>query len=576
MDIRLQNLTKVFQDKTGKEVFAVNNFDYVLPGGKLIGLLGPSGCGKSTTLYMISGLLEPTDGRIYFGDNDVTDLSSEKRGIGLVFQNYALYPHMTVRKNINFPLENIRQTIPTLDADGNQLYNKKGLPLFKKRKLTKKEILDVTIETAKLVAIEELLERKPAQLSGGQQQRVAIARALAKKPQVLLLDEPLSNLDARLRLKTREEIRRIQRQTGITTVFVTHDQEEAMSISDLIVVMNFGVIQQIGEPQKVYENPNNIFVAKFLGTPPISLFNATVKNGGLYLGETLVYQGSKCDNIEGEVILGVRPEGYEFKPNGRLKIPYIFLERIGRDVSIVCNHPAARSDSFRIILQDIGSFPENTINFELRENKFYLFDVESGDRLDYQGEKQILTAPWTGDLAELLVAKKSKKKKGGSDIAQYQSGETSKKTVVNANDPVPAKIYPTKDQSEKVTIADQEKPDWQPTSTEHVQRTDDEEVFETDLPDEVKTDSQEASDIVKITKQNTRIPNYHVSQNKDAKSENHLAWRVRKAGSEKTIKFFETQKEAIDYAKGLAEKNKAQVVIHKEDGTIRRQNYKKK
>ncbi|MDD5981549.1 MAG: ABC transporter ATP-binding protein, partial [Clostridium sp.] len=248
MKIVLKNLTKRFPAR-GKnasgDVIAVNDFNFEIPDGKLIGLLGPSGCGKSTALNLISGLLAPTSGRIFFEDDDVTDIPPEKRGVGLVFQNYALYPHLTVRKNIMFPLENL-----------------KG-----EAKLTKPEMQERVMNAAKLVQIEELLERKPSELSGGQQQRVAIARALVKLPKVLLLDEPLSNLDARLRLQTREELRRIQSETKITTVFVTHDQEEAMSISDMIVVMKAGVIQQIGKPQDVYDEPANLFVAKFLGTP---------------------------------------------------------------------------------------------------------------------------------------------------------------------------------------------------------------------------------------------------------------------------------------------------------------------
>ena len=281
MDIRLVNLTKIFADKNS-EVRAVDNLDITIPSGKLIGLLGPSGCGKSTTLYMIAGLLEPSSGQIFFGEDDVTALSAEKRGIGLVFQNYALYPHMTVRQNIMFPLQSM--------------------------KLPKAEILARTVKYSRLVGIEELLDRKPKQLSGGQQQRVAIARALVKEPKVLLLDEPLSNLDARLRLQTREEIKRIQRETGITTVFVTHDQEEAMSISDEIVVMKLGVEQQRGNPQYVYDQPVNQFVAKFLGTPPINIFKGKVEKGGLYIGDERIGNSELDDQ---EVTIGIRPEGFE-------------------------------------------------------------------------------------------------------------------------------------------------------------------------------------------------------------------------------------------------------------------------
>ncbi|MCQ2557908.1 MAG: ABC transporter ATP-binding protein, partial [Oscillospiraceae bacterium] len=234
MKVVLQNLTKRFPNRNKKldDVVAVNDFNFEIPDGKLIGLLGPSGCGKSTTLNLISGLEKPTAGRIFFGDDDVTDIPPEHRGIGLVFQNYALYPHLTVRQNILFPLQNLKG-----DA-----------------RPTKAEMLAKADEAAGLVQISELMDRKPSELSGGQQQRVAIARALVKMPRVLLLDEPLSNLDARLRLQTREEIKRIQQETGITTIFVTHDQEEAMSISDMIVVMKAGVVQQIGKPQEVYDS----------------------------------------------------------------------------------------------------------------------------------------------------------------------------------------------------------------------------------------------------------------------------------------------------------------------------------
>ena len=222
MKIQLEDLTKSFpgRGRNSSRVTAVKDFNFKIPDGELIGLLGPSGCGKSTTLNMICGLEKPTSGKIFFGDKDVTALPPEKRGVGMVFQNYALYPHLTVRQNIIFPLQNL-----------------KG-----KDKLSRAEMEKRAMDAAALVQIQELMERKPGELSGGQQQRVAIARALVKLPHVLLLDEPLSNLDARLRLQTREEIRKIQRATKITTVFVTHDQEEAMSISDRIVVMKAGVV----------------------------------------------------------------------------------------------------------------------------------------------------------------------------------------------------------------------------------------------------------------------------------------------------------------------------------------------
>lgn len=304
MEVKLENLSKVFPGTKGRpSTTAVGHMNLVIPDGQLVGLLGPSGCGKSTTLYMISGLHKPTEGKIFFGDEEVTNVPPEKRGIGLVFQNYALYPHLTVKQNIMFPLENIRPKLP------------------------KEEMVAIANEMAKLVDIDRYLDRKPKELSGGQQQRVAIARALAKKPQVLLLDEPLSNLDARLRLQTREEIKRIQRETGITTIFVTHDQEEAMSISDFIVVMKFGEIQQIGKPQDVYDEPANLFVAKFLGSPAINVFDGRIKNDKLYINNTLFagkgYQG------KGELDLGSESAysaftnaGYKGTYNDYLKLVY--------------------------------------------------------------------------------------------------------------------------------------------------------------------------------------------------------------------------------------------------------------
>ena len=261
MNITLEHLTKRFPARGRKsqgEVTAVQDLSFQVPDGTLVGLLGPSGCGKSTTLNMICGLETPTEGKILFGEEDVTALAPELRGVGMVFQNYALYPHLTVLQNILFPLENLKGRGPGPPGRSGSAR---------------------ALEAARLVQIEELLDRKPKELSGGQQQRVAIARALVKTPRVLLLDEPLSNLDARLRLQTREEIVKIQKKTGITTLFVTHDQEEAMSISDRIVVMKDGVLMQQGAPQEVYDDPHSLFVAKFLGTPPINVFEGTVKAG---------------------------------------------------------------------------------------------------------------------------------------------------------------------------------------------------------------------------------------------------------------------------------------------------------
>ena len=359
MKVVLQNLTKIYPSRDkGPDVTAVNDFTFEIPDGKLIGLLGPSGCGKSTTLNLISGLETPTSGKIFFGDDDVTNLPPENRGIGLVFQSYALYPHMTVLQNIMFPLENF-----------------KG-----KDRLSKEEMKEKAMEAARLVQIEPYLERKPAQMSGGQQQRVAIARALVKRPRVLLLDEPLSNLDARLRLQTREEIRRIQRETGITTVFVTHDQEEAMSISDQIVVMKAGVVQQIDNPQDVYDHPVNLFVASFLGTPPINVFDGEVKDHMLYIGEDAVM---KVDLEDRKVIVGVRPEGFILDENGPLCCSLTGVQVMGRDTSVVSSHPASRNPTVCSIISAENKVTGDTVRFRLKPFKTILFADDTEQALDY-------------------------------------------------------------------------------------------------------------------------------------------------------------------------------------------------
>ena len=436
MDVRIENLTKTFVGKKGVETTAVDKMTFTIPDGKLVGLLGPSGCGKSTTLYMIAGLHKPTGGRIWFGEEDVTNVPPENRGIGLVFQNYALYPHLSVRQNIEFPLDNVRFPGPcgeeqnrVLDARRDEKASQadlaksekqvakleKQLEVLKKKlevaksekdedaqgrfndqieaaskrleflkthidsvkehlefvskeivkaeealtkaeaayeelkakdpeaaaekartKLSKADKDAIALEMAKVVDIAQFLDRKPKELSGGQQQRVAIARALAKRPRVLLLDEPLSNLDARLRLQTREEIKRIQRETGITTVFVTHDQEEAMSISDFIVVMKLGVIQQIDEPQKVYEEPANLFVAKFLGSPAINVFDGELKGGKLYLNGKEIDADPAYKGEDRSVKVAVRPESFEYVEKGaNIPVKVTTVEQIGRDINVV-------------------------------------------------------------------------------------------------------------------------------------------------------------------------------------------------------------------------------------------------
>lgn len=363
MKIVLNHLTKRFPNRNKKikeDVVAVDDFNIEFPDGKLIGLLGPSGCGKSTMLNLISGLETPTEGRVFFGEDDVTDLPPENRGVGLVFQSYALYPHLTVEQNIQFPLDNIR------GAD----------------KPTKEQKAEKVMEAARLVQIEDYMERKPSELSGGQQQRVAIARSLVKRPRVLLLDEPLSNLDARLRLQTREEIKRIQRETGITTVFVTHDQDEAMSISDLIVVMKAGALQQIGKPQEVYEHPANQFVAQFLGTPPINMFDGRVEDGKLYIGKDCVLNVSGCE--DGEYNVGVRPEGFLVLDDGHLICRQHAVEEQGRDITVVSGHEAFNGAEIRSIVLAEYAPPKGNkeVRFDIKPSKIHLFDKENGSTVN--------------------------------------------------------------------------------------------------------------------------------------------------------------------------------------------------
>lgn len=370
MKIVLENLTKTFpgRNKKGpKDVVAVDHFSFECPDGQLISLLGPSGCGKSTALNLICGLETPTEGHIYFGTSEVTRLAPELRGVGMVFQNYALYPHLTVKQNILFPLE-----------------NRKG-----KDRLTREEMEKRAWQAAELVQIKELMDRKPRELSGGQQQRAAIARALVKTPGVLLLDEPLSNLDARLRLRTREEIKKIQRSTGITTIFVTHDQEEAMSISDQILVMRDGRLIQAGKPQEVYDSPNCLFVAKFLGTPPINVFRGRVLDKTLYIGEDAIW---KTDLKDQEVFVGIRPEGFLSDPDGPFCCRLKGVEVMGRDVSILSFHPACEAAFVRSIIDSENQVDASreTVRFSLKPHKVFLFCKDTEERLPFSAERSSL------------------------------------------------------------------------------------------------------------------------------------------------------------------------------------------
>lgn len=304
MRILLEKFTKKFGDLT-----VIDEMDLEIHDGEMIALLGGSGCGKSTTLFSICGIHKVNGGRILFGDKDVTNVTSQERNVGVVFQSFALYPHMTVEQNIGFPL--------------------------KLRKESKAEINRKVGEIAEMVHIGELLKRRPGELSGGQQQRVALARALIRRPDVLLLDEPLANLDATLRLEMRSEIRRIQQETGITAVLVTHDQVEAMSMCDRIAIMDAGKIVQIAKPRDMYENPVSDYVAGFLGSPPIAFLKGKIEDGHFIepsTGTKMPVSAAIAASHSGrEVKVGIRPE--YFHPGGStpIKGKVSFMESQGRE-----------------------------------------------------------------------------------------------------------------------------------------------------------------------------------------------------------------------------------------------------
>ena len=350
------DLNKVFDN--GFE--ALKSVNFSIEQGDLVCLLGPSGCGKSTILNMIAGLLQPTGGDIQFKKSSVINTEPKDRNIGFVFQNYALYPHMTVLENIMFPLT------------------------VGEKKISKEEAKKIAEEYMQLTNIEELAEKKPGTLSGGQQQRVAITRALVQKPEVLLLDEPLSNLDARLRLKIREEIRRLVKEVGITTIFVTHDQEEALSISDKIILLNEGVIQHHDDPQNLYLEPNNLFVAKFIGNPIINILEVEVKDGVIIhpsftlQASELVESRFRKELEQGHYSLGLRPEDLVPSENGLFTVTVTAVELIGRERIL---HFTLGEQNIKSIVSVEHKIEEgDTLSFDLLRHKLFLFD-QNGERV---------------------------------------------------------------------------------------------------------------------------------------------------------------------------------------------------
>jgi len=365
MNLRLVELTKRFFSKHGS-ILAVNDVNLEIDSGEFFVLLGPSGCGKSTMLNLIAGLEKPTRGEIWFDETLVASASRrvflppKERNVAMVFQSYALYPHLTVFENIAFPLR-IRRT---------------------KEQLIKESVQRV----ASMLAISELLDRKPAGLSGGQRQRVAIARAIVRKPNIFLLDEPLSNLDAQLRASTRGELKNLQRNLGVTTIYVTHDQIEAMGLGDRIAVLKDGRIVQIGTPDELYENPVNPFVAKFIGSPPMNLFKASINydKGSFFItvgNKKIKLPDNKAERIMSlkskDCLIGIRPEHIYINPSGAketLKGKITSIEPLGKDVllhiSIGENKftaitPKMRFEEYEIV--NVGFDPERIHVFEIQD-----------------------------------------------------------------------------------------------------------------------------------------------------------------------------------------------------------------
>ena len=339
-------------------VVAVRDLDLAIEDAELVALLGPSGCGKTTTLLMLAGIYRPTQGRIRFDGVVVNDLPPQDRNVGMVFQNYALYPHMSVFDNIAFPLRLLRRP----------------------REEMKRRVGRV----AEMVRIEPLLDRKPGQLSGGQQQRVALARALVKEPTLLLLDEPLSNLDAQLRLLMRVEIKRLQRTLGITTVLVTHDQVEAMTMADRIVILNNGVVQQIGSPHELYHRPTNSFVSGFIGSPPMNLLGAQVADGELRLGGTWVGSANLAAGCA-EPVLGLRPEALRVRRDSSspaLRYVVDVVEPLGHEVVV---HGRIAGDSETVVVLRLPAAdeprPGEVLELAFAPEDVHVFDRESGARL---------------------------------------------------------------------------------------------------------------------------------------------------------------------------------------------------
>jgi multiple sugar transport system ATP-binding protein len=335
---------------------AVSHLNLDITEGEFLVLVGPSGCGKSTSLRMLAGLEPISSGRIFIGDRDVTHVAAKDRDIAMVFQNYALYPHMSVAENMGFAL--------------------------KIQKVSKDEISRRVKDAAALLDLTEYLDRKPKALSGGQRQRVAMGRAIVREPQVFLMDEPLSNLDAKLRVQTRTQIAALQRRLGTTTVYVTHDQVEAMTMGDRVAVLKAGVLQQCAPPRELYDDPTNAFVATFIGSPSMNIAQVNIVDGGVQMGDAVVpVERSILDRAQGNtVLLGVRPEDLRLSERGTT-MRVTLVEELGADSYVYGEYTASDGETINLVARDQShNAPRIGEMVHVQPNRTYIFD-SSGDQL---------------------------------------------------------------------------------------------------------------------------------------------------------------------------------------------------
>lgn len=346
--VTLRNVKKSFGSTE-----VIHGVDVAIEDGEFIVIVGPSGCGKSTLLRMVAGLETVTSGEVFIGDDLANEKEPMDRDIAMVFQNYALYPHMSVRQNMGYGLKI------------------KGLP--------KATIAQKVQEAAKLLQLEPLLDRKPRQLSGGQRQRVAMGRAIVREPAVFLFDEPLSNLDAKLRVQMRLEIRELQEKLGITSLYVTHDQVEAMTMADRMIVMNGGVVEQIGTPLEVYETPHTLFAAQFIGSPAMNVFDARLEGGVARVGGVEI---GAAPDLKADVKLGIRPEHLVRDEQGPIAAKVLMAEPLGAN-TLLHGNLAATGDAITISMPGVHPVGDKGIElrFSVKPDHIHLFDGQTGQRL---------------------------------------------------------------------------------------------------------------------------------------------------------------------------------------------------